>query len=321
MENILLVRTSSMGDLIHTWPALTDLARQRPGVRVSWLVEEAFTDIAALHPSIVQVLPIAWRRWRKHCLSAQTWREIGALRQQMRTGQFDLVLDSQGLLKSAIPARWAKAPVSGYDRSSIREPLASRFYQQVYTVSRQLSAVERNRLLFATVFDYSLSGPPDFGVTPPPAPASAPSSAYVVLLHATSRDSKLWPEADWVALARQLYRDYGWIAVLPWGNQREQTRAQNLAAQMPQAQVSPRLSLHDAAGLLGHAAAVVGVDTGLLHLANAFKVPLVGIYTDTDPMLTGVVVNQYARNLGGIGQVPSPAQVIETLQQLMVRDV
>ena len=317
MENILLVRTSSMGDLIHTWPALTDLARQRPGSHVSWLAEEAFTDIAALHPSIERVLPIAWRRWRKHCLSPQTWREIGELRQQLRAGRFGLVLDSQGLLKSAIPARWAQAPVAGYDRQSVREPLASYCYQYVYNVPRQLSAVERNRRLFAAAFDYPLSGQPDFGVTPPPALGCAPSTAYVVLLHATSRASKLWPAENWVTLAEQLQREYGWVAVLPWGNEQELSRAKDLAVRIPQAQVCPRINLRDAAGLLAHAAAVIGVDTGLLHLANAFRVPLIGIYTDTDPALTGVLANQYAYNLGNIGQCPSPAQVIETLQQLM----
>lgn len=316
MEKVLLVRTSSMGDLIHTWPALSDLARQRE-VCVTWLAEEAFTDIATLHPLVDEVLPIAWRRWRKHIFSVVTWSEIRALRQRMRDKQFNLTIDSQGLIKSAIPARWAGVPVSGYDQNSIREPLASRLYQRTYQVSRHLSAVERNRQLFGHIFDYQPEGKPDFGVNPPPKPDDAPQTPYIVMLHATSRDSKLWPESHWVELALQLKQKYGWIAVFPWGNSLEAERAEKLAGQISQAQVCRKLSLSEAAGLLGHAQAVVGVDTGLLHLANAFNLPLIGIYTDTDPALTGVVETGYAMNLGGIGQCPLPEQVIQTLSSLL----
>ncbi|KZE28869.1 lipopolysaccharide heptosyltransferase I [Crenobacter luteus] len=310
---ILIVRTSSMGDLIHTYPALTDLARHFPDARVSWLAEEGFARIAALHPAVETVIPIAWRRWRKSLASPATWREIGACRRALRDARFDLVVDMQGLIKSAIPARWAHAPLAGYDAESIREPLASRCYDKRYPVSRALPAIERNRQLLGRVFGYTPEGAPVFGIAAGERPAWLPAGDYAVLLHATSRASKEWPEENWVALATRLVEEKGWTAVLPWGNDAEKARAGRLAARIPGALAAPKLNLGEAAALLGHARAVVGVDTGLTHLANALDVPLVGIYTDTEPSLTGVVEGPRAVNLGGTGQCPTPQAVWDAL--------
>jgi len=304
-----------MGDLIHTWPALTDLARHQPDTRITWLAEEAFVDIPGLHPQVRATLPIAWRRWRKHMLSRETWQQMAALRRALQATRWDLVLDAQGLLKSALPGWLANGPLVGYDRDSIREPLAARFYDEHVSVSRRLSAIERNRRLFAAVFGYEMSGEPVFGIRAGNKPGWLPAGSYVVLLHATSRDSKLWPEPHWLALAAELAAE-GLYAVLPWGNATEQARAQRLAAAMPGAVVAPRMPLRDAAAMLAHAAAVVGVDTGLTHLANALDVPLVAIYTDTDPALTGVVSSPRAANIGQAGEIPAVAQVLSLLARV-----
>lgn len=315
MKNVLLLRTSSMGDLIHTWPALTELAQHQPDTRITWLAEEAFVDIPGLHPQVQATLPIAWRRWRKHLLARDTWQQMAALKQALQGTRWDLVLDAQGLLKSALPGRLANGPLAGYDAASIREPLAARFYDQHYAVSRQLSAIERNRRLFAAAFGYEVSGAPVFGIRAGARPGWLPAGPYAVLLHATSRDSKLWPEPYWLALAAELAAQ-GLYAVLPWGNAVEQARAQRLAAAMPGAVVAPRVPLREAAALLGHAAAVVGVDTGLTHLANALDVPLVAIYTDTDPALTGVVATVRAANIGRAGEIPPVDAVLALLARV-----
>jgi heptosyltransferase-1 len=309
MMNVLIVRTSSMGDLIHTLPAVTELKSHYPNIRLSWLAEENFADIPRLHPAIAAVVKFPWRRWRKGLLSAGNWREMSALRQQLRGGDWDLVVDAQGLLKSALPARMSKAPLAGFDWNSAREPLASLLYHKRYRVDRALSAVERNRRLFARVFGYEVSGPPRFGIDRGERPQWAPAEPYVVFLHATSRDSKLWPEDHWIALGRHL----GQAICLPWGNATEYARAQRLAAALPLAQIAPRMELREAAGLLGHARAVVGVDTGLTHLANALDVPLAALYTDTDPGLTGVVETAHAANLGHAGACPTVDEVLASL--------
>ncbi|MGL6069896.1 MAG: lipopolysaccharide heptosyltransferase I [Craterilacuibacter sp.] len=318
MMNVLIVRTSSMGDLIHTWPAITDLLAHYPNLRLSWMAEENFCDIAGLHPGISDVIPIAWRRWRKSLLSKATWFEIGALRTRLRGTAWDCVLDSQGLVKSAIPASWAGGTLAGYDKTSIREPLASLFYDKKITVSRNLSAIERNRQLFARAFGYQSTGAPCFGIGKGQRPDWLLTDDYAVLLHATSRDSKEWPENHWIALGQWL-NTLGICSVLPWGNEREHERAKRLAGAISGAIPAPRLRLREAAGLLGHARAVIGVDTGLSHLANAVDVPLVAIYTDTDPALTGVVETPYAHNLGNIGICPSPNEVQSALQAIWSR--
>lgn len=310
---LLLVRTSSMGDLIHVYPALTELVEHYPNAEITWLAEEGFAEIPALHPAVREVIPIAWRRWRKSALAPATWREFSALKRRLTEGGWDQVVDLQGLLKSALPARWGKAPLAGYDRRSIREPLACLFYDKTYPVSWTLPAVERCRLLLGRVFGYEPAGSARFGIRAGAAPAWLTQGSYAVLLHATSKDSKLWPEAHWIALAQRLAAE-GVHCVLPWGNADERARGERLVAAMPQAQLAPRMSLTEAAALLGHAWAVVGVDTGLTHLANALDVPLVALYTDTDPQATGVVESARARNLGGIGQCPPVDQVWTALQ-------
>lgn len=316
MMNVLIVRTSSMGDLIHTWPAISELKAHYPNFRVSWLAEEAFADIARLHPGVDRVIALNWRRWRKRWWLPSTWREIRELRRQLRETRWELVVDSQGLLKSALPARWAKAPLTGYAWGSARESLASLFYDKRHKVSWALSAIERNRLLFARVFGYEPQGAPRFGVPAGARPSWVLSGRYAVLLHATSKASKEWPEGHWVDLGKRLSLQHDLVIVLPWGSPRERERAERLAAQMPAAVVAPKMGLTEAAGLIGHANAVIGVDTGLTHLANALNVPLVAIYTDTNPAATGVVETPWATNLGDIGQCPS---VDEALQALFAR--
>lgn len=316
MMNVLIVRTSSMGDLIHTWPAVTDLLAHYPNLRLAWLAEENFADIAALHPGVRAVIPIAWRRWRKSLLSSATWAEMRVFRDQLRARPWDLVLDAQGLVKSALPAKLANAPLTGYGWSSIREPLASLFYDKKQQVSRQLSAVERNRRLFGLTFGYEPEGAPDFGIKAGARPDWLLSGDYAVLLHATSRASKEWPEDHWRQLADTLAMQHGMVAVLPWGSEQEKARAERLASQMHAAVVAPKLTLKQAAGLLGHAAAVVGVDTGLTHMANALNVPLVALYTDTDPAKTGVVEGPRALNLGNAGRCPTVDEVLAALDRV-----
>ena len=322
---LLLVRLSSMGDLIHTLPALTDLSRQCPDIELHWLCEAAFADIARLHPFVRTVHTMRWRQWRKRLFQAAVWREIGSLKTALRGEGYERVLDSQGLVKSALSARLAAAPTDGLDRHSAREPIASWFYRHRYPVDRARDAVWRNRTLFGRAFGYTPEGAPDFGLRVPEsaqgslktrfAEAGGLPEAYHVALHATSRDSKLWPQQNWTALLAAQYRRDGLPVLLPWGSEAERQRAQALADALPHARPCPRLSLSEAAALLQGARAAVGVDTGLLHLANAAGTPLVGIYTDSDPVRTGVQLSPRAPQLGGIGLCPTPEAVLSALAE------
>lgn len=304
-----------MGDLIHTLPAITDLARHRPDVQLDWLCEASFADIARLHPFVKNVHTMRWRQWRKQLFQTATHTEIRLLNQTLKSARYDKVLDSQGLIKSAVFARLAKAPIWGLDKNSAREPLAAWFYQQAFPVKKGENAVWRNRQLFAQVFDYKLEGEPDFGVSIPVSGSLKDlPERYIVALHATSRDSKLWRNDYWRELFIQLNQNGNTKILLPWGNETEKARAELLAQGLDFVQVCPKLNLLQAAFLLQHAQAVVGVDTGLLHLANAVNRPLLGIYTDSDPIKTGVQISAWASNVGTIGQMPDVQTVYTAIQ-------
>lgn len=310
---ILLVKTSSLGDVIHNLPVAADLVRQFPGAEIDWCVEETFADIPRLSPHVNATLPVAVRRWRKNLLAGDTWREIGDFRRLLQARPYDAILDTQGLLKSALIARQAAGPHLGHDAASAREPIASRFYDRSFAIPRDRHAVDRNRLLAAAAFDYTLPPSLDFGIEAPVVTANwLPEAPFAMLLTATSRDDKLWPEADWIALGKQL-AERGMRAVLPGGNPAERQRSSRLAAAIPGAVAAPPLGIHDLAGIIGKAGITVGVDTGLVHLSAALGIPTIALYTATDPALTGVVGTGFTRNLGGRLKPPTVTEVLDAI--------
>lgn len=313
--HILLVKTSSLGDVLHNLPAVSDIARHYPNAQIDWLVEESFAALPRLHPAVRNVIPVSVRRWRKTLLSSATWREIAAFRRMLGAQHYDIAIDTQGLLKSALLMRGAQGLRCGFDRCSAREPLAARLYQLTFRVANGQHAVERNRQLAAQALGYALQGQADYGILPPALarPEWLLPRPYAVFLHATSRADKLWDEARWISLGRYLH-ERNLRCVLPWGSGAERTRSLRLAEAIPGAITPPRLSLNEAASLLSGAQAVIGVDTGLAHLAAALGVPTIGIYTSTDPALTGLYAGRCAVNLGNAGCAPDTAAVVEALQ-------
>ncbi|MCF7201094.1 lipopolysaccharide heptosyltransferase I [Pseudomonas oligotrophica] len=283
---VLLIKTSSLGDVIHTLPALTDAQRALPGIQFDWVVEEGFAEIPAWHPAVAQVIPVAIRRWRKHPL--QTWRsgEFRRFKARLRETRYDLVIDAQGLLKSAWLTRYVKAPVAGLDRDSARELLAARFYDRAYAVAREQHALERVRQLFAQALGYALpAGRGDYGLDR--SRLAIPSEEpYLLFLHGTTWPSKHWPEASWRELAERMSA-FGWAIRLPWGNAEEKARAERIASGLPQVAVLPKLNLAGVAGVIAGARACVAVDTGLGHLAAALDVPCISLYGPTLPGRVG----------------------------------
>ena len=324
---ILLIKTSSMGDVIHNLPLVADITRAYPHAKVDWVVEEAYAGLVRLHPGVRQVIPVAWRRWRKTLHQRATRTEIKTFVQQLRAVQYDTIIDTQALLKSAVLARLACGVRVGYVAASCREPLAALFYQRrlAYPPIKTVHAVQRYRDLAAWALQYPVETAPHYGLSAPALPdAWQPSSAfnaasttrpYAVLLHGTARASKLWPEARWVELIQALHQN-GIHALLAWGNSAEKQRAERLAAN-GQASVAPRaFNLEEWAQILSQAAVVVGLDTGLTYLAAAVGTPVVAVYCDTSPAQAGVEVDTPHCNLGGIGAAPSAAEVIEAALKL-----
>ncbi len=310
---ILLIKTSSLGDVVHNLPVVSDLRARFPAAAIDWVVEESFADIPRLHRGVDQVIPVAVRRWRRSPLAPATWREVGALRRRLGAARYDLAIDTQGLLKSALITRLATTRRCGHAAASAREPLASRFYDECFEVAKALHAVERNRRLAAQAAGYEHAGAPDYGIAVPPAPTPGLTA---VLLTATSRDDKLWPEQDWVALGRELHAR-GLHCLLPAGNADERERATRIAARIQQARPLPPSGLGELAAQLAAARIVVGVDTGLVHLAAALGRPTLALFSASDPALTGVLASTPAVNLGRRGHPPSVAEVLAAAEPLL----
>ena len=279
---VLLVKTSSMGDVVHTFPAVTEALAARPDLEIDWLVEEGFADIARLHPGVKTVITVAVRRWRKAVSSAATWAEISALKARLRDRRYDLVLDAQGLAKSAVLAKLAGVRIEGLDRASLREPLARLFYARGHNVPRDLHAIERTRRLFGAVFGYT----PDLARLDYGLRAARKSQPSVMLLHGTSWASKRWPAADWGRLAG-LVAERGLTPVLTFASADEEAVAREVARFEARTRVIPKSRLSEIAAAIASSRAVVGTDTGLTHLAAAYDRPTVAIFLSTAPGLTG----------------------------------
>lgn len=312
--DIILIKTSSLGDVLHNLPVVADIRAHRPDAQIDWVVEESFAALPALHPHIRRVIPVALRRWRKQCWQARG--EIRAAIRELRRQPYQIALDTQGLLKSALITRCIHAERFGYDWGSACEPLSSLFYTHRFRIEKSIHAVERNRLLAGAALGYQPQGEANYGIhSPDLALPWLPDNPYVVFLHATSRDEKLWDEPKWISLGTQLHRA-GLRVILPWGNEKERARSERLGAAIADALCPPRLSIAEAAAVLGQAQAVVGVDTGLSHLAAALGTPVVGLYVATHPGLTGLHGGNNAINLGGKNQSPDVEAVKATLSKL-----
>jgi heptosyltransferase-1 len=324
MLQILLVKTSSMGDVIHNLPIIADILAHYPDTQFDWMVEESFAEIPKLHPQVRNIIPVAVRRWRKSIFSRNTWREIGNLKTRLKHTDYDAIIDTQGLLKSAIMANFAQGEIHGMDYASAREPVASLFYRHKYPVGRNQHAVQRNRALAALTLKYPIpQSLPDYGLgnlTSQEINLELPRN-YVVFLHGTSRDSKLWPVSHWVTLAEKL-KQFNLQVLLPWSNPSEEIRAKDIAAQRSNVQVLPKLKLTALAGILANSKLNIGVDTGLMHLSTALNKPSIAIYTDTNPEFTGVLpsIENMAINIGGKAQIPSADEVFQLASGFIQKD-
>ena len=267
---------SSLGDVIHALPAVTDAARH--GVHFDWVVEEGFAEIVRAHPAVQRVIPIAWRRWRGDLggSMAQMQDFLSAL----RADRYDAIIDSQGLIKSSLVSLLARGPRHGFSHTSAREPWAAFAYGNRISIARRQHAIERQRQLFAEAFGYELTDNMATGLE-----HHGSRDNRVVLLHGTTWESKHYPLRMWQALAQLISSD-GYQPVVTWGSPAEEERAEQIASAAA-VTLQNRLSLTELTGLLSRAALVIGVDSGLSHLSAALATPTLGLFGATDGCLTG----------------------------------
>lgn len=286
---VLIVKTSSMGDILHTLPAVTDAMRAIPGIGFDWVVEEGFAQIPGWHQAVHRVIPVAIRRWRRGWFRASVKAERKAFRDAIRALNYDAVIDAQGLVKSAaLVTRMARGIKHGMNGQSAREPLAGLFYNRRHAIAKQQHAVERIRELFAKSLGYSQPREQgDYAIARHfPGETGQDAAPYLVFLHATTRDDKHWPQTHWRELI-ELLAGSGLRIKLPWGAPHEEARAKCLAQGLDYVEVLPRMSLENVAHQLAGACCVVSVDTGLSHLTAALDRPNITLYGPTDPGLIG----------------------------------
>lgn len=313
-KKILIVRSSSLGDLIFMLPAISDIAKHVPDAQIDWVVEDVFKEIPGWHPAVNKVIPMSHRKWRKSWWSKEARQARQEFKQLLGQTEYDIVLDMQALMKSVWVVRQTKGKRHGLDWKSARESLASLFYDVKHKVEFWQPAVTRQRLLASLAFNYTYEGEPDFGLQQ--FTDGVEIQPYAVIMPSASRDDKLWPEADWHAVFDRLTAE-GLSLKLLAGNECEAERARVLIANYANAEVLPKMSLTNVAKVLAPAKVMVGLDSGLTHLSAALGRPTIGIYSASTPVRTPLVGAGFTASLGDRGVPPSRDIVLNKLEQAL----
>jgi heptosyltransferase-1 len=321
---ILLVRVSSLGDVLHNLPMVADLLRRHPGAAIDWVVEEGYQSLVRLNPHVRKIIPWALRRWRKSLGKRETRAEIKGFFAALREEEYDYVFDTQGLLKTGIIMGAArlkrggkKVGLANGSEGSGYEGISRVFHTDSIPLSPRTHAVARGRLVAGAALGYQVDTPPDFGLPAPQAalrPDFLPREDYAVFFHGTARDAKKWSRANWVATGQALAP---MPVLLPWGSPSELEEAKSIASGIPHARVLPKLSMMDAVLVAQHARVAIGVDTGLTHIAAAFVRPTVEIYCDSPKWKTEGNWSDRIVNLGDLGAPPSSSEVIAAARRLL----
>jgi heptosyltransferase I len=323
--NILLVRVSSLGDVLHNMPIVADIRRHFPNAQIDWVVEEGYVSLVRLNPMVRNIIPFALRRWRKKLGDKAVRAEVKQFFRTLRAVEYDYVFDTQGLLKTGVIMGAARVVRGGQkvglangSEGSGYEGISRIFHSKSIPLDPRTHAVARGRLVVAAALGYQVDTPADFGLpdVAPDAvrPAWMPAEPYAVYFHGTARDAKKWAPANWIELGHALAP---MTILLPWGSPKEKAEAETLASALPSARVLPQLSMADAVLLARHAALAIGVDTGLTHIAAAFSRPVVEIYCDSPRWKTEGNWSPRIVNLGDRGAPPAAAEVIAAAKSLI----
>lgn len=334
---ILLVKLSSLGDVLHNLPIVWDLRARLPDAQIDWVVEEGYVHL--LEPllsrdgfrGIDRIIPFSLRRWKKNLFRLATWQEFFAFRKTLQSTTYDVLIETQGLLKSAIVCSLAKksssAVIAGLANAtefSGYEPLARSFYNQSVQVPTQCHAVDRSRWVMCSALDWSLierGNVPQFYASEfitsiPKSSVAGLCSPYVLCFHSTAREAKRWSNSNWIALGKDLSAR-GYQVVFPWGNAAEKAVSQLLASQISGALVPPAFSIEEGFSVIAGAALTVGVDTGLTHLAAVLNRPTVEIYCDSPLWKTEGYWSDRIYNMGDIQNPPSIQEVLDASLKLL----
>ena len=336
---ILLVKLSSLGDVLHNLPIVWDLRARLPDAQIDWVVEEGYVHLLTPLLSsdgfkgIDRIIPFGLRRWKKNLFRLSTWQQFFAFKKELQEASYDVIIETQGLLKSAIVCSLASktpnAVIAGLANAtefSGYEPIARSFYNQSVQVPFQCHAVDRSRWVACSALDWPLidrNNAPQFypagyvnSLEQTSAVISELKRPYILCFHSTAREAKRWPNENWIILGKEL-ASRGYQVVLPWGNLAEQAVSKEIAAQIPNALVPPAFSIQDAFPVIAGAALTIGVDTGLTHLAAVLGKPTVEIYCDSPRWKTEGYWSDKIRNVGDIQAPPEAAEVTKACLSLL----
>ena len=323
--NILIVRVSSLGDVVHNMPMVADILHHHPGANIDWVVEDAYASLVGLNTGVHKVIPFSLRRWRRNPLAAKNRAEMSTFHRTLRAEAYDFVFDTQGLIKTGIVMSMARLAPGGQriglanaTEGSGYEPLSRFFHTRSVPVGTRTHAVLRARMVAAATLGYTVDEPADFALRMPDIqlPAWLPSEPYAAFFHATARASKRWDDANWIETAREL-EAWGMPVLLPWGSDDERRAAEHLAGHMRNARVLPRLPMMEAVLLAQRAALAIGVDTGLTHIAAAFNRPTIELYCDSPRWKTEGNWSSNIINLGDLKKPPGVAEVRAAIASLL----
>ena len=311
---VLIVKVSSLGDIIHTLPAVTDAKQAHPNLVFDWVVEENFTEVPSWHPAVDRVIPVAIRRWRKSLMKTYLNHEFRSFKRALQGTRYDLVIDAQGLIKSGVISRMSRGLTIGLSNRTVREPLAALFYNKAYSVPWTEHAVDRVRQLFSRALQYQYDADSiSYGIDRAKLKTKTENvpGKTVVFLHGTTRVNKYWPKENWRKLAK-LAIAYGYDVFLPWGTSEEKKRAEFIGEGNLNVKILGKKSLSDLAVVIIKSKGVIAVDTGLGHLAAALSKSTVSLYGPTNPALCGT----YGRNQIHLRLNDEPNDVWSTFEKL-----
>jgi heptosyltransferase-1 len=295
---ILIVKLSSLGDVVHSLPVVADLRAAYPRALIDWVVEPGFAPLLDRVDGIAEVIACPLRAWTKAGLwKPSVVREMRAFAARLRRERYDAIVDLQGLTKSALIARLARGKSYGLanrTEGASHEAPARWLVSKAIRVEPHSHALDRGRELVAAALGTRVDSPPSFGLSPR-APPDAARPRTVVLIHGTSRADKLWPQESWIELGRRL-SDEGFAVALPQASGEEGKRARAIAAAIGgDSTVWPQLDLGAFIDRLAASDGAIGIDSGPSHIAVALGLPHVQIYNFATSWRTG----PQARHSGG----------------------
>ena len=334
---ILLVKLSSLGDVLHNLPIVWDLRARLPNAQIDWVVEEGYVHL--LEPllsrdgfrGIDRIIHFSLRRWKRNLFSLATWKEFFAFKETLQSTTYDILIETQGLLKSAIVCSLANqssacvvAGLANATEFSGYEPLARSFYNQSVQVPIQCHAVDRSRWVMSSALDWPLLErsnlpqfyPQEFLASIPKTSVEGLKSPYVLCFHSTAREAKRWANELWIVLGKE-FAARGYQVVFPWGSPAEKAISISLAENITGALVPSAFSIQEAFSVIIESALTVGVDTGLTHLAAVLNKPTVEIYCDSPRWKTEGYWSDQIYNVGDLQKPPSVQEVLDASLKLL----